>query len=105
MFRGPAAFDGDDYFLVDNSSDGMDLFSLPDAVWIRHFPTGPRSARYPVRVAFGDHGEIVVSGSDFGYSHIFLLTNGQKICTLRHRSRKLIQCVTVGVSYLPSQCS
>lgn len=93
------AFDSkDDYFLIDNASDGVDLFSLLDPTLIRHFPTGTRSVRYAVQVAFGEQGGIVVSGSDCGLVYVFRLEDGQEICSLRHKWRGMVQCVTVSVS-------
>lgn len=96
MYSGSVAFDTEDaYFLIDNADDGIDLFSLPDAAFIRHFPVDARSVRYGMQVAFGEQGAVIVSGSDSGRVHVFRLSDGLKICTLRHNARSIVQCVTV----------
>lgn len=97
MVSGSVAFDSDDeYLLIDNADDGIDVFSFPNPVWLRHIATGPRSIRYGIPVAFGEQSTVVVSGSDAGLVRVFRLTDGQELCSLRHNARGLVQYVQVG---------
>lgn len=96
MFSGPVAFDCDDeYLLVDNVDDGMDLYSFPNSIWLRHFPTGDRLVRFGMQVAFGEQSAIAVTGSDTGKVRVFRLADGKEICSLRHKTRGMVQCVQV----------
>lgn len=97
MVSGSVAFDSDDeYLLIDNADDGIDLYSFPNPVWLRHIATGPRLIRYGIPVAFGEQGNVVVSGSDIGLVRVFSLADGQEICSLRHSAHGI---VFVQVSY------
>lgn len=93
-------------FLIDNASDDLDLFALPNYQWLKHFPTGNRSIRFPMQVAFAERDSVVVGSSDCGLVYVFGVEDGEEIDRLRHGTRGLVQCVVVSVSVctLPS-CS
>lgn len=84
--------------MIDNASDGLDLFSLPNDQWLKHFPTGNWSFRFPMQVAFAESSSVVVGGSDHGLVYVFDVEDGEEIDRLRHGTRGLVQCVAVSVS-------
>lgn len=83
------------HLLIDNACDGLDLFSLPDHKWLKHFPIGFRVARLPSQVAFAEHGKLAVCGSDHGVVRLFKVEDGGEIRPLRHGSPGLINRVAV----------
>lgn len=84
--------------MVDTASDGIDLFSLPDHEHICRLSVDAHVHRYPLQAAVGEQGTVVVTGSEYGRIHVFRIIDGQEICCLRHNTRGLVHCVTVGIS-------
>ncbi|KII87890.1 hypothetical protein PLICRDRAFT_176650 [Plicaturopsis crispa FD-325 SS-3] len=92
---GHVAVDNDrDRFIVDNASDGFDMFTLSDAQFIRKFYTGKATVRFPKQVVFSADGRLVIGGSDRGSVHVFRVEDGEDIAVLRHSQRDMVQTVT-----------
>lgn len=80
---------------MDNAFDGFDLYSLTECRWLRLFPTGTPTVRFPKQVAFGENGRTVVGGSDHGSVYVFDRETGAPLDVLRHAEGGLAQTLTV----------
>lgn len=93
---GTVAVDEDKgHLLIDNACDGLDLFSLPDHKWLKHFAIGFRVARLPLQVAFAEQGNVAVCGSDHGVVRLFNVDDGTEMRRLYHGSPGLINRIAV----------
>lgn len=83
-------------FVVDNATDGFDLYMLDTGSFVRNFPTGIPKKRYPKQVAFGEETKVVVGGSDCGVVYVFDRKTGKTLDVLDHHADGgLVQTVTV----------
>lgn len=81
--------------MVDNASDGFDLYHLDTGSFIRNFPTGMPTKRYPKQVEFGEDSRVVIGGSDHGCVYVFDRKTGSVLDILRHADQGLVQTITV----------
>ena len=90
-----AVSDGRNTFVVDNATDGFDLYRLDTGCFILNFSTGVPTKRYPKQVEFGEDCRVVVGGSDHGVVYVFDRKTGAVLDVLRHAERGLVQTITV----------
>lgn len=83
------------YFSVDNVNNGFSLYLLEDAKFVREYPTGPPTKRFPKQVEFGEDGRVLVGGSDHGIIYVFDRKTGMIVDVLRHEENGLSQAVVV----------
>jgi outer membrane protein assembly factor BamB len=81
--------------VVDNASDGFDLYHLDTGSFIRNFPTGMPTKRYPKQVEFSEDSRVVIGGSDHGCVYVFDRKTGSVLDILRHADQGLVQTITV----------
>ena len=82
-------------FVVDNATNGFDLYNLGTGSFIRSFPTGIPKKRYPKQVEFGEDYRVVVEGSDHGLIYVFDRKTGNILDVLRHADEGLVQTIIV----------
>jgi WD40 repeat protein len=90
-------------FVVDNATDGFDLYNIETNSFLRNFPTGIPTKNYPKQVAFGEDAKVVVGGSDHGVVYVFDRKTGNILDVLRHADRGLVQTITVRSKIIKSQ--
>ena len=81
--------------MVDNATDGFDLYNLETGSFVWNFPTGIPKKRYPKQVAFGEDARMVVGGSDHGAVYVFDRKTGNIMDILHHADKGLVQTITV----------
>ena len=84
-------------FAVDNVTLGFSLYSLEDMKFLRKYPTGKPTRRFPKQVEFGEEGRVLVGGSDHGTIYVFDRRTGLVMDTLHHEDNGLSQAVTVSM--------
>ncbi|KAF8583370.1 hypothetical protein K439DRAFT_1617579 [Ramaria rubella] len=57
--------------VIDNTTDGFDLYWLGNGAYIRTFNTGKPRRNVPKQVTFGEDGKAIVGGSDHGVAYVF----------------------------------
>jgi outer membrane protein assembly factor BamB len=83
--RGSAAVDLEHRFcVIDNVSNGFDLYNLDLGSFIRTLPTGELKRSYPRGVTFADRFRAIIGGSDHGNVYIFDQNTGLTLRTLKH---------------------
>lgn len=96
------AFDSQSrYFLMDNGSEGLNLYSLIDFTWIKTFPAVSISnalIRYPMQVAFSEGDSMVVVGDNDGNLRVFDVQDGMEVGSFRHSKQGSVQSVVVSQS-------
>lgn len=81
--------------LVIDNGEGFSSHNLRTGTFIRSFPTGKPTMRYPKQVALGENDSIIVGGSDHGAVYVFDHDTGCPLDLLRHSDRGLVQTITV----------
>ena len=76
-------------FAVDNVTLGFSLYSLEDMKFLREYPTGKPTRRFPKQVEFGEEGRVLVGGSDHGTIYVFDRRTGLVMDTLHHEDNSL----------------
>ena len=89
---GHAAVSHQKWLMVIDNGEGFSTHHLWTGTYIRSFPTGKPTKRYPKQVAFGEHDSIIVGGSDHGAVYVFDHDTGGP---LDHSDRGLVQTITV----------
>ena len=84
-------------FIVNNVTEGFSLYLLEDMRFLREYPTGKPTKRFPKQVEFGKEGRVLVGGSDHGTIYVFDRKTGLVMDTLRHEDDGLSQIVTVSI--------
>ena len=92
---GHAAVSHQKRLMVIDNGEGFSTHHLRTGTYIRSFPTGKPTKRYPKQVAFGEHDSIIVGGSDHGAVYVFDHDTGGPLDLLRHSDRGLVQTITV----------
>ena len=62
---------------------------------IRSYSVGKPTVRFPKQVVFGEHGRVIVGGSDTGRIFIFDRESGAMLDALKHADGGLVQSVVV----------
>ncbi|KIM34831.1 hypothetical protein M413DRAFT_32993 [Hebeloma cylindrosporum] len=82
--------------VVDNLSDGMDLYNLDTAEYMETFLTRRTSANvFPKSVAFANQSRAVVGGSDHGIVYIFDRKSGHVIHSLKYAKKGGVETLAV----------
>ncbi|PIL30392.1 hypothetical protein GSI_07578 [Ganoderma sinense ZZ0214-1] len=79
--------------VLDNISNGFDLWDLDVGTHLRTFPTGPPTRFLPRQVVFAERWKAIVAGSDHGAVYVFDRTTGTPLDVLRHPAKGLVQTV------------
>jgi hypothetical protein len=81
--------------LVDNMTDGFDLYNLSRTVPSKSFVV-PTTKQFTKKGVFGEKGNTVVTGSDHGKVYVFAVNKKESIQRLEHRRESvMIQAVEV----------
>ena len=62
---------------------------------VRHYPIGYPSRRHLKHVVFGENGEVIVGGSDYGKVYVFDRKTGAPLEVLSHAPTGMVQAVVV----------
>jgi hypothetical protein len=82
--------------VVDNASDGMDIYNLDTAEYMATFRIPKTSADvFPNTVAFADQSRAVVGGSDHGFVYVFDRKTGRVICRLKYAGKGGVETLAV----------
>ena len=81
--------------VVDNVGNGFDIYKIDSGHFVRTFVTREPIKTYPKGVAFANHCQAVVTGSDHGQVYIFNRKTGQIIKSLKHGKRDGVQTIDV----------
>lgn len=81
--------------VLDNVSNGFDMWDLDVGTHLRTFPTGPPTRFLPRQVIFAERWKAIVAGSDHGAVYVFDRTTGAPLDVLRHPAKGLVQTVAV----------
>ncbi|KAJ7864273.1 WD40-repeat-containing domain protein [Mycena olivaceomarginata] len=86
---------GDGLFCLDDTSAGPTLIRISDQMKIRQFATMSQRKNEvrPRHVRFGEHGTVIVSGSDHGTVYVFDTRSGQTLQKLPVGSAEWVQTV------------
>jgi hypothetical protein len=82
--------------VIDNVNNGFDIYKIDSGNFVRTLVTRDPIKTYPKGVAFANHGQAIVGGSDHGRVYIFERKSGRMITTLSHGNDEGVQ--TIGVS-------
>jgi len=82
--------------VIDNVNNGFDIYKIDSGNFVRTLVTRDPIKTYPKGVAFANHGQAIVGGSDHGRAYIFERKSGRVITTLNHGKDEGVQ--TIGVS-------
>jgi hypothetical protein len=86
------------FLLVDNLSNGVDLYNIPRTSPHRSFEI-PSTRTYVKGTCFAENNSLAVCGSDHGQVYTFCLGGGDRQQTLKHGSKKtMIQAIDVSKS-------
>lgn len=92
-------------FIVDNVSNGFDLYKLDTGHFLRTLVTKDPIKTYPKGVAFANKCQAVVGGSDHGHVYIFERKTGKVIQTIKHARDGGVQTIAVRLArILISKC-
>jgi hypothetical protein len=86
--------------VVDNVGNGFDIYKMDSGHFVRTLVTREPIKTYPKGVAFANHCQAVVAGSDHGQVYIFNRKTGRIIKSLKHGKRGV---QTIAVSNLAGQ--
>ena len=95
LCSGHAAISHKKWLIVIDNGQEFSSHSLRTGMFIRNFPTGKPTKRYPKQVAFGENNNVIVGGSDHCAVYVFDHDTGGPIDLLRHSERGLVQTVMV----------
>ena len=84
-------------FAIDNVAQGFSLYTLEDMQFLREYPTGKPTKRFPKQVKFGKDSCVLVGGSDHGTIYVFDRKTALVVETLQHEDDGLSQALTVSV--------
>ena len=82
--------------VIDNVNNGVDIYKIDSGNFVQTLVTQDPIKTYPKGVAFANHSQAIVGGSDHGLAYIFECKSGQMITTLNHGNNEGVQ--TIGVS-------
>jgi len=89
--------------VIDNVNNGFDIYKIDSRNFVRTLITRDPIKTYPKGVAFANHSQAIVGGSDHGLVYIFERKSGRVITTLRHGKAEGVQTVTVSDLVTPNQ--
>ena len=81
--------------VVDNVGNGFDIYKIDSGHFVRTLVTREPIKTYPKGVAFANHCQAVVAGSDHGQVYIFNRKTGRIIKMLKHGKRDGVQTIDV----------
>ena len=81
--------------MIDNVANGFDIYKMDSGNFIRTLITREPIKTYPKGVAFANHCQAVVGGSDHGLVYIFERKSGHVITTLKHAKEGGVQTIAV----------
>lgn len=81
-------------FVVDNTTDGFDLYTEA-GTFVQNFQIGIPIKWFPRQVVFGENSEVIVGGSDHREVYVFDRETGTLLDTLNHGNKALIQAVAI----------
>ena len=84
-------------FTMDNVTERFSLYSLEDMKFLRKYPTGKPTKRFPKQVEFSEEGQILVGSSDHSTIYVFDRKTELVMDTLNHKDDGLAQAVTVSI--------
>ena len=84
-------------FAIDNVAQGFLLYTLEDMQFLREYPTGKPTKRFPKQVEFGKDSRVLVGSSDHGTIYVFDRKTELMVETLQHEDDGLSQALTVSV--------
>jgi len=91
--------------VVDNVSDGMDIYNLDTAEYMATFLTKRTSAKvFPKTVAFANQSRAVVGGSDHGIVYIFDRKTSHVIHSLEYAKQGGVETLAVSVHHAIITC-
>ncbi|PIL35886.1 hypothetical protein GSI_01546 [Ganoderma sinense ZZ0214-1] len=79
--------------VLDNISNGFDLWDLDAGTHLCTFPTGTPTRFLPRQVVFAERWKSIVAGSDHGAVYVFDRTTGAPLDVLHHAAKGLVQTV------------
>ena len=82
--------------VIVSANNGFNIYKIDSGNFVRTLVTRDPIKTYPKGVAFANHGQAIVGGSDHGLVYIFERRSGQIITTLKHGKDEGVQ--TIGVS-------
>ena len=86
------------FCVIDNVNNGFDMYKIDSGNFVRTLVTRAPIKTYPKGVAFVNHAQAVVGGSDHGHVYIFERKSGRMITTLKHgKDEEGVQTIGVGV--------
>ena len=83
------------FVVIDNISNGFDLWDMATGAHLRMFPTGTPTRYLPRQVTFAERAKAVVGGSDHGAVYVFDRRTGTPLDVLHHTETGLVQTITV----------
>ncbi|KAF8576906.1 WD40 repeat-like protein [Ramaria rubella] len=81
--------------VIDNTTDGFDLYWLGNGAYICTFNTGKPRRNMPKQVIFGEDRKAIVGRSDHGIAYVFNQVKGTNLDVLQHAKKGLVQTITV----------
>ena len=78
-----------------NVNNGFDIYKIDSGNFVRTLVTRDPIKTYPKGVAFANHGQAIVGGSDHGRAYIFERKSGRMITTLSHGNDEGVQMIGV----------
>ena len=90
--------------VIDNVNNGFDIYKIDSGNFVRTLITRDPIKTYPKGVAFANHSQAIVGGSDHGLVYIFERKSGRVITTLRH-GKEGVQTIAVGDLLTPNECA
>ncbi|KAF8575396.1 WD40 repeat-like protein, partial [Ramaria rubella] len=79
--------------VIDNTTDGFDLYWLGNGAYICTFNTGKPRRNVPKQVTFGEDRKAIVGGSDHGVAYVFDQVKGMNLDVLQHAKKGLVQTI------------
>ena len=83
--------------VIDNVSNGFDIYRLDSGHFIRTLVTREPIRTYPKGVAFANNCQAVIGGSDHGYAYIFERKSGCVLGKLAHARNDGVQTIEVSI--------
>ena len=84
-------------FVIDNVSNGFDIYRLDGGHFIRTLVTREPIRTYPKGVAFANNCQAIIAGSDHGYVYIFERKSGCILGKLAHARKDGVQTIAVSI--------
>ena len=83
--------------VIDNVSNGFDIYRLDSGHFIRTLVTREPIRTYPKGVAFANNCQAIIGGGDHGYVYIFERKSGRILGKLAHSRNDGVQTIEVSI--------